>query len=70
MPQIADPAQGEFKAAVKQSFNVSAVPQIADPAQRTFVAGQERAARDAALAPGGDWGREELPPHRYCWPPV
>ncbi len=18
----------------------------------------------------GDWGREELPPHRYCWPPV
>ena len=18
----------------------------------------------------GNWGQEELPPHRYCWPPV
>ncbi len=43
--------KGEFKNAVKQSFNVSPVPQISDPAQRTFVSGQERAARDAALAP-------------------
>ncbi len=43
--------KGDFKNAVKQSFNVSAVPQIADPGQRTSVSGQERAARDAALAP-------------------
>jgi hypothetical protein len=43
--------KGEFKNAVKQSFNVNPVPQIGDPAQRSCVAGQERAARDAARTP-------------------
>ena len=39
--------KGEFKNAVKQSFNVSPVPQISDPAQRTFVSG--RSARRGTL---------------------
>ena len=43
--------KGEFKTAVKQSFNISPVEQEKDPAERQRIAAEERAARDAARAP-------------------
>ena len=43
--------KGEFKTAVKQSFNISPVKQVDDPAERLRIATEERAARDAARQP-------------------
>jgi hypothetical protein len=43
--------KGEFKTALKQSFNISAVEQEDDPAERVRIAAAERAARDAARQP-------------------
>ena len=43
--------KGEFKTALKQSFNVAPVKQEDDPAERVRIASEERAARDAARAP-------------------
>lgn len=43
--------KGEFKQAVRQSFNISEVKQIDDPAERARARADELAARDAARAP-------------------
>jgi hypothetical protein len=43
--------KGEFKTALKQSFNISDVKQEKDPGARVRIASDERAARDAARAP-------------------
>jgi hypothetical protein len=42
---------GEFKQALRQTFNRDEVPQEKDPGERARIAASERAARDAARAP-------------------
>src|SRR5687768_4233968 len=43
--------KGEFKTALKQSFNISPVEQEKDPAKRAEITAAERADRDAARRP-------------------
>jgi hypothetical protein len=50
--------KGEFKTALKQSFNIGPVKQEDDPAERVRIAREERAARDAARQP---YNAPELP---------
>jgi hypothetical protein len=52
--------KGEFKTALKQSFNIPAVEQEKDPAERVRIATEERAARDAARQPYNAPERAEI----------